>query len=252
MDVLFLLKKIIGIAIMPLSITLILLLLSILFFKSKPRFSFLTLLTSFSILLLSSMAPVSDFFMYKKERLFPAFTKQVHPVDYIVVLGCGHTTDIDISITSQLQACSLQRLVEAVRIYRLHPEAQVITSGGSFSDPNSNAQMVKAAAEALGIPSNKIIAENFPKDTEEEAQLIAPRIKGHTAVLITNADHIPRAVKYFNQYGANVIPAPASHFVKGQNIDKPWAHYTPSVAKLKQTTNLWYESVGEFVHWLKS
>jgi len=252
MDVLFLLKKIVGIAIMPLSITLILLLLSILFFKSKPKFSFMALLTSFSILLLSSMAPVSDFFMYKKERQFHAFTKQIHPVDYIVVLGCGHTTDLELSITSQLRTCSLQRLVEAVRIFRLHPEAQVITSGYSFSDPNSNAQMVKAAAEVLGIPSNKIITENFPKDTEEEAQLIAPRIKGHTAVLVTNADHMPRAVNYFNKYGANVIPAPASHFVKGRNLEKSWGYYTPSVVKLKQTTNLWYETVGEFVQWLKS
>ena len=112
--------------------------------------------------------------------------------------------------------------------------------------------MVKKAAVLLGIPANKIITENFPKDTEEEAQLIAPRVKGHSTVLVTNADHMPRAANYFNKYGANVIPAPASHWAKGRELEKSWAYYVPSATKLKQSTNLWYETVGELVQWLKS
>ena len=137
-------------------------------------------------------------------------------------LGCGHTSDNKLPATSQLYACSLERLVEAVRIYQLHPEARIITSGSAFTDPSSNAMKVKEAAISLGIPASKIITENFPKDTEEEAQLIAPRIQHTNSVLITNADHIPRALEYFHQYGAYPIAAPASHWVKGDYHSKSW------------------------------
>ena len=34
--------------------------------------------------------------------------------------------------------------------------------------------------------------------TEEEAELIAPRVTGKNVVLITNSDHMPRAIKYFH------------------------------------------------------
>ena len=61
-----------------------------------------------------------------------------------------------------------------MRIYHLHPEARIITSGYGGVNPVSNAETVKQSLILLGIPAQKIITENFPKDTEEEAQLIAP------------------------------------------------------------------------------
>ena len=78
-------------------------------------------------------------------------------------------------ITSQLNNNSLQRLVEALRIYKLHPEARIITSGHHNRDIVSNAEKMKRSLILLGIPEQKIMTENFPKDTEEEAQLISPR-----------------------------------------------------------------------------
>jgi len=252
MDLLFTLKKIIGYAIMPFTVSLILLFIAIITNKIKPRISFYSLVSSFFLLVITSVGPVSDQLMYKKERLYPAFTKQDGDIDYIIILGCAHTTDKELPATSQLETCSLQRLVEAIRIYNLHPEAQIITSGHAFSDSTSNAQMVKRAAVLLGIPEHKIITENFPMDTSEEAQLIAPRIAGHKSVLVTNANHMRRATKYFEQNGVTVIPAPASHMVKGRGSDRDWGYFVPSIYTLQQSTSWWYETVGEFVQWLKS
>lgn len=249
---LFTLKKIIGAAIMPLSASLLLLIIAILFFRAKPTLSFVTLLCATLLLLLSSFAPFSDTVMAPIEQKYPAFVKQKEELSYIIILGCGHTTDSSISVTSQLKTCSLQRLVEAVRIYQMHPEAQLITSGAAFGDPNSNAEMVKQAAIIMGIPEYKIVSEHFAKDTEEEALLISPRVKGSTTALVTNSDHMHRSVGYFKQHGVEVIPAPASHWVKGRELPKHWGYYVPSVNKLKQTTHAWYESVGTFVQWLKT
>jgi uncharacterized SAM-binding protein YcdF (DUF218 family) len=249
---LFLLKKIIGFMLMPLSLVIILLFLSLLFYRKSPKFSFNCLFLGTLLLTISALAPVSDPLMAQLENKYQPFTRSSKPVDYIIVLGCGHTDDLYWSETNQLAPCSLQRLVEAIRIYQIHPEATIITSGGASIVLNSNAQAVKNAAISLGIPSNKILTEDFPKDTEEEAELISARIKGANSVLITNADHMRRSINYFNQYGAYPIAAPASPWVKGQEKNNHWGYYLPNIKTLKQTSTAWYETLGLVAQWFKT
>jgi uncharacterized SAM-binding protein YcdF (DUF218 family) len=249
---LFLLKKIIGLLIMPLNIVILLLLLAIILNYYKQKWSLYSLILATSVLLFSSLPPVSDTLMAPIENQYVAFSRSSNPVDYIVVLGCSHTSDYALPATSELLPCSLQRLVEAIRIFRLHPEAQVITSGHGGNDNVTNAEKVKQAAILLGIPEHKILVENFPKDTEEEAELIAPRVRGKNVVLVTNADHMPRAFNYFKQQGIEVIAAPASRWTKGLGRDKNWKYYIPRTSSLMQTTHAWYESIGRLVQWIKS
>ena len=249
---LFLLKKIIGEMLMPINIILVLLFAALIFYRSKPNLSFKCLLAGTLTLFLASLPPFSDWVMTSIEDDFETFSRSNSPVDYIVVLGCRPTVDPKLPETSQLAPCSLQRLIEAIRIFRIHPEATIITSGSAFSQTVSNAETVKQAAISLGIPEEKILTENFPKDTEEEAQLIAPRIIGSNVVLVTNANHMPRSIKYFQQNGVNPIAAPAGHWVKNENQKKSWKYYTPSTNKLKQTTLAWYETLGRIVQWLKT
>ncbi len=248
---LFLLKKIISLIIMPLSITILLLIFAIIFYRIKPKVSFIALIMATSLLTLSTLPPVSDAIMAPLEDNYAVFTRSKQPVDYIVILGGGHTTIKELPATGQLNSSSLSRLVEAVRIYRLHPEAQIITSGFSGGDISSNAEKVKQAAVLLGLPAHKIITENFPQDTEEEAQLIAPRVLKRNVVLVTSAYHMPRAMAYFEKYGVNAIAAPASPWVKNNHLT-PWQYYLPSAKKLQQTSMAWHEILGRIVQWFKS
>jgi len=237
---------------MPLSLIIVLLLLAIFLYKKAPRFSFKCLCAATLLLFLTSFPPFSDWVMSPIENQYSSFNNYSKPIDYIIILGCSHINDETLPTTSRLQACSLQRLVEAIRIYQLHPEAKFITSGGAFGQETSNAEAVKQAAISLGIPSNKIITENFPKDTQEEAELISPRVIGTTVVLVTNADHMPRAIKYFQQNGVNPIAAPAGNWVKHNTTDKNWRYYIPNSHKIEQTTTAWYESLGLCWQWLKT
>jgi uncharacterized SAM-binding protein YcdF (DUF218 family) len=186
------------------------------------------------------------------ENQYESFTRSIKPVDYIIILGCTHTTDPQLPATGELAICSLQRLVEAIRIFRIHPEAQLITSGYAGNDETSNAEKVKQAAMLLGIPERKIIVESFPQDTEEEAALIAPRVSGKNVILVTNSDHMPRAIKYFQLQGINPIAAPAGKWTKGIDNETHWNDYVPSASSLTQTTYAWYESIGRIVQWIKS
>lgn len=248
---LFLLKKVISTFVMPINVVLILLILSVLYFRKRPSASFKCLMSSLLLLIISSMPVVSDQLMVNIEDNYEAFTRASKPVDYIVVLGSWHKENDALPVTSQLSVDAVQRLVEVIRIYKLHPEAKIITSGHHNIDSVSNAQKMKQALILLGLPEQKIITENFPKDTEEEAQLIGPRVLGSNVVLITNADHMPRAMKYFQAQGVEPIPAPAGYWVKNINSPKDWRYYIPSSKKLQQTTVAWYESLGRFVQWIK-
>lgn len=249
---LFLLKKIISALIMPLSIVILLLVLAIIFYQYKKRFSYSCLILATLLLTLGSLGPVANLVMAPLESQYSAFTRSSKPVDYIIILGCKHTTDAQLPATSELGICSLQRLVEAMRILRIHPEAHLITSGYAGNDETSNAEKVKQAAMLLGVAERKIIVEGFAQDTEEEAQLMAPRVSGKNVVLVTNSDHMPRAIKYFQREGINPIAAPAGKWTKGMNDEKYWQDYIPKPKKLEQTTYAWYESIGRVVQWLKS
>ena len=157
---LFLLKKIISALIMPLSIIIILLIMAIVFYQYKKRFSYSCLILATLLLTLGSFRPFANLVMAPIENQYLAFTRSSEPIDYIIVLGCKHVTNPQLPATSELGICSLQRLVEAIRIFRLHPEARLITSGYAGHDEMSNAEKVKEAAMLLGVPEKKIIVEN--------------------------------------------------------------------------------------------
>lgn len=237
---------------MPINIVLLLLIFALIFHRKKPKKSIKSLSAAFIILLLSAFAPFSNTMMTAIENDYPPYTKEKLAIDYIVVLGCDHNSNAKLPVTSQLANCSLQRMVEALRIYQLHPEARIITSGYGGSNSVSNAETVKQSLVLLGVPAQKIITENFPKDTEEEAQLIAPRVQGTQVILVTNADHMPRSMNYFQAQGIYPIAAPTGYWVKNPDGIKSWAYYMPSSKNLQQSSIAWYESVGLIVQWFKS
>ena len=248
---LFVLKKVISIFIMPINMVFILLFLAIVYFKKRPKVSFKYLISAVLLLILSSMPIVSNTLMATIEDNYEAFTRSSKPVDYIVILGNGHSSNDALPVTSQLQVASLQRLVEAIRIYEVHPEARIITSGYAGDDPVSNAEKMKQSLVLLGVAEQKIITENFPKDSEEEALLISPRVQGTNVVLITNADHMPRSMKYFQLQGVFPIAAPTGYWVRGLHDKHDWRDFVPSSTMLEQTTVVWYESLARLVQWFK-
>jgi uncharacterized SAM-binding protein YcdF (DUF218 family) len=224
-------------------------LISILLKKRNHRVSQCALIFSFLILLFSSTPYISGQFIKPIESSFQTFNKQENHLDYIVVLGCGHTTNESIPALTQLQSCSLQRLTEALRIFQLHPEATIITSGYAGSDIETNAIKVKQAAISLGVPQEKIITYTQPKDTEEEAKLISPLLLNKSFALVTNASHMPRAIKYFSNKNTQPTAAPTGFRYKADGVGV--LENLPVVSSLKRTSIAWYETLGQFVQWLK-
>lgn len=240
----FFLKKLLGQILMPLPSITILLLIGLFIMSKHPRWSKWLIALASMLLLCLSITPVANRMIVNLENQYPVYAASDIDLDYIVILGCGHTSDDRLKASQELKVCSLQRMTEGLRIATLHPEAKIITSGAAISDKVSNAAKVKQALLELGVDEHRIMAENRPKDTEEEAQLISPLIAHTQSVLITNANHMPRAIKFFQRYGSSPTAAPTGFFVKDYQGTLNWPDYFPEANELEKSQTAWYEYLG--------
>lgn len=243
MDI-FLIKKFVGSAFMPLPILLFLLFISLLFIiKKRFKKALITQCVSIVLLILMSNKYIAFELMSPTEQRYKQYDRN-QSVSRIVVLGCGHINDGMLPKTAQLQSCSLYRLAEAMRIYHLNPRSQIITTGYGGNEPFSNADLVRQVAISMGIPEHKIRAVSHPKDTEEEAQAIAKLLGDKSFILVTSASHMPRAMRIFEEQGLHPIAAPTGHLAKDPSRAFWWEHL-PKAGSIKLVERWWYETLGK-------
>ncbi|XOV77901.1 MAG: envelope biogenesis factor ElyC [Aestuariibacter sp.] len=247
----FYIKKTLGALLQPLPLLIIFLILGI-FYLSRRQYR--------KALTINILAVTTLFFLstpWGPNSLLGPLERQYHQfditqsVDYVVVLGCGHSNDGQLPITAQVDACSLFRIAEGIRIYLNNPQAKLITSGYGGTEPFSNARTNMELAIALGVPTNNILIEERPKDTEEEAQLLHSILAGKRFALVTSASHMPRAMKYFRAVGLNPIAAPTGHVLKDESRDPFW-HDFPKSKNLYKMERVIYEYLGQLWQWLRN
>jgi len=87
----------------------------------------------------------------------------------------------------------------------------LICSGSSISDAVSQAQVAKSAAMLLGVDSTRIITLDTPATTKEEAAALREKVGTNAlVVIVTDAIHMPRAVKLFSEQGLRFVAAPTN------------------------------------------
>jgi uncharacterized SAM-binding protein YcdF (DUF218 family) len=160
------------------------------------------------VLGLVAFTPVTD-------RLQPPPAPPPRPAQAIVVLGSYMGTD------GTLSAASLQRAVRGIQLYR-HGLAPLLVMAGAQQGPLAEAEVRAALAREFGVPAEALLTEGGGKTTREEAlrmrQLLQPR-GVRDLLLVTSADHMPRAQEEFEREGFTVAPAPVAGI--RTNVDRP-------------------------------
>lgn len=210
----FLIKKLAGALLMPLPSLLLLGIGGWILWARGRRKRLGQGMVAVSLLLLSILAltPVSDAFVRPLERSFPSFPGD--SVDFVVVLASGHASDPTVPLSARLSAAGLVRLVEGVAIATAQPWSRLVLSGWGGADPQANADVYREVGAALGFPEHRMVLDPRPRDTRQEAELLAPLLRGHRFALVTAASHMPRAVSLFRAQGLDPIPAPTGHLAK--------------------------------------
>jgi len=250
MDTLFILKKVVGELMNPLSIGLILSSFGLIALYLQ-RNTMAKFLLTFSIVWIAtfSYGPVSDALLKPLENKYLGLLNTPVNIDYILVLGNGHKTDECLPITAELDPTAVIRLSEGIRHYNRLGDAKLVVSGyAGLYDENCHAQMQKRLAIALGVDRGDIVTFDDPQDTQQEAEAMKKLVGSRKFILVTTASHMPRAIGIFKKLGLNPIAAPTDYHARGTS---EWLHM-PRGDALRGSDIAFHEYYGLIWEWIKS
>ncbi|MDR4509536.1 MAG: YdcF family protein [Candidatus Brocadiaceae bacterium] len=251
----FVVKKIIGLTLSPVSLCMGLLIagLLLLLVTRKQRTGRCVLALGVILFAIFAYSPIPTWLLKGLESQYPPLISapsiETDPCDvprqvkWIVVLGGGHTSDPKVPVTSQISRASLVRLIEAVRIHGNIPGSKLILAGGPVFDILSEAETMARVARIAGVNQENLILETKSLDTGDQAQRIKPIVGNDMFILVTSAVHIPRSMAMFRKLGMNPIAAPAGHMIlEGQGVNP--GGFFPSTGKLGYVESVFHEYLG--------
>ena len=107
---------------------------------------------------------------------------------------------------------SLRRAVRGIALERQGLAPVIVFSGGLGGGTVSEAEVRAALARDLGVPADHILTDTEARTTREEA-IRLPRllssIGARRILLVTDPQHMARAMALFQRAGLEVLPAPA-------------------------------------------
>jgi uncharacterized SAM-binding protein YcdF (DUF218 family) len=242
-------KALISRFIMPLPIFWLLVILAfILFKKGKIKAAKISSITALIWLLVISTPFVPDFLVQNLEKQYEVFspetlTQSQKPV-HILVLGAGHSGDVRLPSTSRLGEEGLAKLTEGIRLHRQIPQSIIITSGFKGKGDVAQATVSAEAAMLLGVDTASIKLQTEPENTSQEATKYK-RIFGDTArlIVVTTANHMPRAMYLFRKAGLTPESAPC-YFLVPQTKKRGFWFWMPSSVNIGKLEVAIHEYVG--------
>lgn len=201
---------------MPLGIAFLGFLMAVVLLYRRPgkKMGIFLLLFSVSWLWLWSMPLWSDFILSRLESQFKYRPAVLYPkADAIVVLGGGVRGFAGSKLPPFDLNSAADRELFASQLYQRGKAKVVILSGGA--DPiirtGITALAMKEFLLILGVPASAIRIGATSRNTVENVQEVERMMKvvnGKSILLVTSAQHMPRAVWLFARTGLNVVPAP--------------------------------------------
>jgi len=170
--------------------------------------------------------PVRDTILSPLEQSHPLFDASAQQSDYsaIVLLGGGlYEKAPEYGGVDSLSNHAMMRTLYAARLAR-QTGMTVIATGGAVLSETTEAEgvVMRRWLIEFGVPESSIIVESMAKNTWENVAQVKGILQQHgfqTAVLVTTAWHMPRAVWAFEAQALKVIPAPCYYIVEEEPYD---------------------------------
>lgn len=230
----FYVKKILEQCFYPLSIILVLLFIGIiLLYCRKFRLGRLFVLIGSLLLLIATLPWVPNLLVNSLQYQYPPLARAPNTTQYIAVLGAGILPMNNIPINNLPTTSSMQRILEAIRLWQQVPQAKIIFSGGSDTGQFNDGDYMAKTAEMLGVPNSAIIRENQSLDTAEEAVLIKKIVGNAPFILVTSAYHMPRSMELFEHQGMRPVAAACDFQYTGKKHLLELLPSTYNIAKLQ-------------------
>lgn len=134
----------------------------------------------------------------------------------MIILGGSFKRDLCAARGTTCYNSAAGRFQEALRLAQIHPDLPVLFTGGgvALKGGTTEANIAKNIAQDLGIHLTRFIFEDKSTTTVENAtlsyQMIHPKPEDKW-LLVTSANHMPRAVGDFRRAGWQVVPYPVDY-----------------------------------------
>ena len=213
--ILFYLSKILFFVIQPSSLLVLAIAagLAVATFTSRKRAGTRLAWMSLAALVVAGLSPLANVVVTPLETRFPKPSlEDMGPVRGLIILG-GFEDASDQAGGLGLNEAA-ERVTEAARVARLLTSTRVVFSGGVgtiLRDEAPQAPHVGRWLVDMGIAKSRILLEDRSRNTWENAvetrRLLGAEARGRW-LLVTSAQHMPRAVGVFRKAGFDVVPWP--------------------------------------------
>ena len=174
---------------------------------------------SFVLMALAAFLPVGRLLEHPLETRFPPWNPARGAPDGIVVLG-GTISPVLSRVYGATQLSgSAERVTVIAKLARDYPKARFVYSGGDaslFANGGREADYVLPLLATFGVPRNRVLLESRARNTYENAVFTKALVKpkpGERWLLVTSAQHMPRAIGCFRRAGFPVEAYPVDWHV---------------------------------------
>lgn len=158
-----------------------------------------------------SLPVTSLYFGGKLEARYPYQSVNALPrADVIVVFGGNTQANRANWFEPYNRATAIDRIDRAEALYRAGRAPKILLSGSALEGRVSEAQMVARLLRQRGIPDSALLLENDSRNTYENARFTDIAMRGQklkSALLVTSALHMPRALATLEKRGVKVTAA---------------------------------------------
>lgn len=248
----FLLSKLLEFVLAPLNWIIVMVLMALVY-RRDPFRSRRWLVAAATLLILLSN-PLLLYFAVRAWEV-PAYrTNDLQRTYKVGVLLGGGMNNYDEALDRPMYSQSVDRIMLTMTLYKQGKIEKILISGGSGFVLNRNFSEADRTRELFmmaGIPEEDIIVETRSRNTYENAVESARVLRelgvSDTALLITSAIHIRRALACFHKAGVAVHPFPADRKA-GQLVWSPAKIILPDATCLEGWKVLIKEWVGVIVY----
>jgi uncharacterized SAM-binding protein YcdF (DUF218 family) len=209
--------------------------------------------TALVVLVVAAYLPLGHALGHVLESRFPAWDPKRGAPDGIVVLGGAIDPWLsrvhgDVALTE-----NAERVTAIAKLARAYPNARIIYTSGDASlrgNDGAEANYLYPLLDDFGVPRTRVVLESRARNTAENAAFsfeIAKPKPGERWLLVTSAQHMPRAVGCFRRIGFAVEAYPVDWQTGRRFSLSPKSALSRGLSDLDDSVHEW---IGLIAYWL--
>ena len=147
------------------------------------------------------------------------------------------------------------RVLFAAELFKAGKVKRIVVIGGNLpwqAETEPEAETTRRLLLFWGVPDGDIVTAGDSRTTAEnasEAKALWPSLGATSALLVTSAAHMPRAMASFRKAGLPVTAAPTD--VRSVRQQTNLLDVLPDTQALGQSSDALKEVIGYFVYWVR-